>query len=160
MRLTHTPNPPALPLRTAQLILGALAAGVALFALVVAYLRGTAELAPQPDVAALLSLVALGLAVSAAPIYLVLRGKAVASLARDTDSARDLVREGRTPPPLQALALFGAASAEAAGVLACVALLLGAPVYVFALPVFAILCIVALMPTAERVENLVRDARA
>lgn len=149
-----------MPLRTVQLVLGALAAGVALFAIVVAYLRGTAEIAPQPDVAAILSLVALGIGVTTAPIYLLLRAKAVANVARDTEAARALVREGRTPPPLQVLAIFGAASAEAAGVLACVALVLGASVYVFALPVFAILCIVALMPTAERVENLVRDARA
>lgn len=158
MRHSHTPHPPALPLRTAQLIVGALAAFVASVATVVAYLRSVGAIAAQPDVAAILSLVALGVAVTAVPVYLLLRAKAVANIARDAEAARELVRAGRVPPPVQVFAIFGAALAEAAGMLACVALLLGAPVYVFALPVLAIVCIVALIPTTSWLEDVARDA--
>lgn len=151
---------PAPPIRSTQVLLAALAFGVVAFTGVVAYLRFSGAFAFHSEVSNLLPFVSAGMLVSFAPLYLLLRSRAIARIGADKDAALALVREDRVPVPLHQLAIVGGALVEGAGFLAALALLLGATVYTFAIPALAALAICALIPSRSRLEELVRDARA
>lgn len=148
------------PIRATQFILAALALGVVCFSGVAAYLRFSGVLTTHAEIADLLPLVAAGLIVSCAPVYFLLRARAIVRVAADKDAALELVRADRIPAPLHQLAIVGAALVEGPGILAVLAVLLGANLYALAVPALTVLVICALIPSRSRIEDLVRDARA
>ncbi len=151
----RTAQPP--PIRSPQIILGALALGVLTITGVAVFLR-LGNLAPRSaEVARWMPLVVVGLAVLELPVYLLLRKtfRAQARVAR-TESL-ELVQQGRVPLPLQTLAILGAALAESVGLFGAVSLIVGASWFMLAAPLVAVALIVAQMPTRARLEQALRD---
>lgn len=149
-------SPPEL--RQLQIIVLALAGGVAMFAAVAAFVRGNVALHVPAETGQLVMFVAVGMAVMTAPAYFAVRAKSVARVAADRDAALELVRADKVPPPLQHLTIVAAALAEAVGIAGSLAILLGAPDWVFVVPAAAVVCIVLGFPTSGRLENLVRGS--
>lgn len=146
-------------LRSTQVILLALAMGVLTFAGVAVFLRLSSSRSMDSDVGNLLLVTIGGLAVSEIVVYVLLRRTFVARAVAAREESLELLREDRIPPPLQVLAIVGAALAEGAGLLGVVALLLGAPWATLAVPLVAVVLILVQLPTRERLERLVREGQ-
>jgi hypothetical protein len=144
------------PIRTPQIILGALASGVVIFTGIVVFLRLEGVPLENPRVARLLPLFVILLAACELPVYLLLRRAFVAQVRAAREESLELVKQGKVPLQLQTLAILGAALAEGVGLLGVITVLLGGSWFVLAAPAVSVVLIVAQMPTRERLERVVR----
>lgn len=150
-------QPPTI--RSTQIVLAALIAGLLAFAGVTTFVRlGMGPIESSDTLAALTIGVPVVFVVSAGT-YAVLRRPMLAPVLADREAALALVREERLPPALQRATIVGAALAEGPGLLGTAVVLLGGPWLLIATPFVSIAWIVLLMPTRERVESIVREAR-
>ena len=154
-----TPEPRAAgaqPIGSIQIVHFALIAGVLTFTLVAIFVDlGEPNASLQTPL-----LVAIGvLALSAGSAYPLIRSQFLGRLARRRDGAVDELREGRLPHALASLAIVGAALAEGVALLGVVTFMLTRQWAVLAAPALAIVLIALQIPTRERAEGLLRDAR-
>ncbi|MBI5364856.1 MAG: hypothetical protein HZA53_16890 [Planctomycetes bacterium] len=146
------------PIRTLQVILGALIAGLLSFTAVAVFVRtsigGVGSGAPVD----LLALVVLVLFAGMGGVYFMVRRSMLAAARAKRESALALVRQELVPIELQRLTLLGAALAEGPGLLGTVVVLIGGSWFLLAAPVIAMLCILFQMPSRERMEALLRES--
>ncbi len=144
------------PIRSPQIILGALAAGVLVFTGVAVYLRLAGMDLGDSQLARLLPFLVLALAAAEVPVYLLLRRVFVAQVRAAREESLGLVKEGRIPLQLQTLAILGAALAEGVGLLGVITVLLGGSWFALAAPFAAVVLILLQVPTRARLESIVR----
>jgi hypothetical protein len=142
------------PMRVAALVVTALAIGVVTFAGVVVFLRISGEV--ESEVGRSLWIWIGAVALAEVPVYVAVRSRLLARVQGMREEAHRLLGEGLAPQPLFALTLVGAALAEGLGLLGAVAVLLGAPLAVLAVPAAAAALILAQLPSRERYEGALR----
>lgn len=155
--MAHTPRAAHLPLRQAQLVVAALAAGVVMATVVMVVLRGSLQ--SQSQAGQLIPIIVLALVGAHVGAYVFLRGRTRAQLADMHDAALELLREGRLPQPIFTLSVIAGGLAEGTGLLGAVGVLLGGPWYLLAAPALAVLVIALQVPTRARAEEMVRASR-
>lgn len=146
------------PIRTIQVVLGALIAGLLAFSGVAAFVRSSSGALDSGASVEAFAFVVPVVFVSAGVVYFVLRRSLLASVRANREQAAELARQGIMPAELQRLVILGAALAEGPGLLGAVAVLIGGSWFLLAAPLLAMLCIGSSMPSRERVESLLRES--
>jgi len=159
-----TPTPPLrargpLPIRSARVIVAAMAVGVLAMTGVGVFIKQTGT-PGDVDLGRTLALAALGLGAGLAATYVVVRRSALARVAETRAESLAALERGELPAELFRLTIVGAALAEGFGLFGAVALLLGAPWPALAEPILAVALIVVQIPGRERALALVRGSGA
>lgn len=147
---------PAIPLRTTRLVLAALALGLLTFGGIVVFLRASGMSPKDNGIGGVLAMTLAFMAVANTAIYFVLRKQLLARAQTSKAEALALLSQDLVPPHLNTLTILGAALAEGVGLFGVVTVLLGGPWYALAAPAVAVVLILALFPTRERLEQAVR----
>ncbi|MBK7878800.1 MAG: hypothetical protein IPJ77_24335 [Planctomycetes bacterium] len=146
------------PIRSAQIVTLALAAGLALFLGVTVFFRLTQEPLGNAQQVDALAIVVPVVFAGAAVSCVLLRRKLVEAARQDRETNMELARQELLPGELLRVTIIGAALAEGPGLLACVTILLGGPWFLVAFPIVSIGWIASLIPTRDRVEALLRES--
>lgn len=149
-------NVAALPIRSIRILHVALIGGIVLFASV-AVLAGLGT--PDSNLALPLFIGLGALTVGVAVVQPLLRRQFLGSLAARHDAATDELRMGLLPPELASLSIVRAALVEGVGLFGVVVFMLTGQWAALAAPGLAIVLIAACIPTRERAEGLLREAR-
>lgn len=134
----------------------AMALGVVALSVGACVLRATGTIPADEGLGRTLALVVLALVLGAVPAYLAVRKVLLERARAAREPGRELLRQGRVPPPLLALTIVGAALAEGVGLFGAITVLLGGPWVVLAAPVLAAGLILMQIPRRERLEELLR----
>ena len=148
-------------LLTLQMIVGALAMGVALFA-AVALVIDVAGPEADPELANVLLAVLASMAVALIPVYFLVRRSFLSAARGQLAQREDRGRPGRgaeltIPEPIRILTIIGAALAESVGLFGTVIYMVTKAQLALIAPAVALVAILACMPTRGRLEALLES---
>ena len=148
-------------LLTLQMIVGALAMGVALFA-AVALVIDVAGPEADPELANVLLAVLAFMAVGLIPVYFLVRRSFLSAARGQLAQREDRGRPGRgaeltIPEPIRILTIIGAALAESVGIFGTVIYMVTKAQLALIAPAVALVAILACMPTRGRLEALLES---
>lgn len=145
------------------IVICALAAGVAMFALVASFVGPIRGAAADPsvegaDVGQMLTPIAIGYTLVAAALALFLRGVLLRRAIQDPRATLEALEGGHLTNELMGAALMPAAIAESAGLLGCVVLMLSGDSRLLAIPAASIAIVLLFVPSKRRLVELVESA--
>jgi hypothetical protein len=150
---------PAQPFKALRLVVVALMLGVATFVVVAVFLRPRV-MSEESDIGFLLFLVSLGFLFLVFPLRLVAGRPLMKRLGERHEEATREVRSGCVPPELMSWIIITAALFEGSGLMGTIGYMLGAGWEALLTPAAALVFMGSFaLPSAERLETLVKEAR-